>query len=285
MKDGFRRQAETGLVAVLKKRLGDVSIKRGERDELGEQGAEGMEKDMKTNRRPWPLSIFSKDADAPSSGAKAPKKGAVREIIEAIAIAIALALVIRAFIIQPFKIPSSSMEDTLLIGDHLFVNKFAYGVQVPRPAMVEVFDMKVPFIDTWLLNAWGEIRHGDIIVFRFPDDRYKDFIKRVVGLPGDKVEIRDKAIYVNDVKWDESFGVYKGGAFGEPVAKSLNFGPITVPPDRVFVMGDNRDRSYDSRFWGTVPIEDIKGKAFILYWSWDSNAHTSRFGRIGKILH
>jgi len=238
----------------------------------------------KTGRRPWPLNLFFKNAMA-ASGASAPKKRPVRELVEAIVIALLLALVIRTFVIQAFKIPSSSMEDTLLIGDHLIVSKFAYGLQVPYPAMVEVFGLKVPFFDTSLSTLWGEIRRGDIIVFRFPDDRYKDFIKRVVGLPGDNIEIRDKVIYVNGVKWDEGFGVYKGGAFGEPVAKSVNFGPITVSADRVFVMGDNRDRSYDSRFWGTVPIEDIKGKAFIIYWSWDSGSHTMRFGRIGKLLH
>lgn len=213
------------------------------------------------------------------------KKRHVKETVEAVVIALILALVIRAFVIQAFKIPSGSMEDTLLIGDHIIVSKFSYGLQVPKPAIIRVFGIPVPFFQTTLVRAWGEIERGDIIVFRFPNDRTKDYIKRVVGLPGDTVEIRDKVIYINGRRWDERFGVYKGGLYGEDTGKSIRFGPYTVPEDNVFVMGDNRDRSFDSRYWGTVPINDIKGRAFIIYWSWNSDTHWVRFGRIANIIH
>lgn len=212
------------------------------------------------------------------------KKRQLKETIEAVVVALVLALLIRAFIVQAFKIPSSSMEDTLLIGDHLLVNKFSYGLQVPRPAMIEVLGIRVPFFETRLVRSWGELKRGDIIVFRYPGDRTKDFIKRVVGLPGEKVEVRNRFIYVNDEKWEESYGVFKGAPYGADTDRIDNFGPYLVPEDMVFVMGDNRDRSSDSRFWGPVPINDIRGKAFIIYWSWDRDSHWVRFARIADLI-
>lgn len=276
MKSGFRKQAEKDLVEALKQRLDSGSCKKPDRY----KGEFRMSFKMM-----WPFKFCFKGCGAPDAEAKKTKKNSARELIEAVVIALLLALFIRTFVIQAFKIPSSSMEDTLLVGDHLIVSKFAYGLAVPRFAMIDVFGLRLPFFDTTLSRTWGSVRRGDVIVFRFPGDRDKDYIKRVVGLPGDTVEIKDKVIYINGAKWDEHFGVYKGGAYGEPVAKSLNFGPITVPPDTVFVMGDNRDRSYDSRFWGYVPIKDIKGKAIILYWSWNSDAHWIRFGRLGNLIY
>lgn len=209
----------------------------------------------------------------------------IREVVEAVVIALILALLIRTFVIQAFKIPSGSMEDTLLIGDHIIVSKFSYGLQVPEPAVIKVFGSSVPFFETRLVSSWGEIKSGDIIVFRFPGDRSKDYIKRVVGLPGDKVEVREGVVYINDEKWNDAYGVSKGGLYGEVVEKNVNFGPYTVPDASVFVMGDNRDRSYDSRYWGPVPMKDIKGKALIIYWSWDGENHWVRFDRIAKLLH
>jgi signal peptidase I len=176
------------------------------------------------------------------------------------------------------------MEDTLVIGDHIIVSKLSYGLQVPRPATIKIMGSSVPFLETRLVPAWGGIERGDVAVFRFPGDRSKDYIKRIVGLPGDKVEVRDKKIYINGEKWDESFGVNKGGLYGEEVEKNVTFGPYTVPIGTVFAMGDNRDRSYDSRYWGPVPIEDIKGKAIMIYWSWDRDSKWVRFGRIGDII-
>lgn len=209
----------------------------------------------------------------------------IREVVEAVVIALILALLIRTFVIQAFKIPSGSMEDTLLIGDHIIVSKFSYGLQVPEPAVIKVFGSSVPFFETRLVSSWGEIKSGDIIVFRFPGDRSKDYIKRVVGLSGDKVEVREGVVYINDEKWNDAYGVSKGGLYGEIVEKNINFGPYSVPDASVFVMGDNRDRSYDSRYWGPVPMKDIKGKALIIYWSWDSENHWVRFDRLAKLLH
>ncbi len=198
----------------------------------------------------------------------------IREYAESIIIAILIALFIRAFIVQAFKIPSGSMEPTLLIGDHLLVNKFAYGI-------------KLPLVDQKVL-VFNEPEREDIIVFIFPKDKSKDFIKRVVGVPGDTVEIRRKKIYINGKIWHDSHGVYRDSEVTSLVPRD-NFGPVVVPPDQVFVMGDNRDHSYDSRFWGFVPFDQIKGKAWILYWSWDSASKKLidkvRFKRIGKLLH
>ena len=213
------------------------------------------------------------------------KKKNIREIVEAVVIALVLALVIRTFVIQAFKIPSGSMEDTLLVGDHIVVSKFAYGIQVPKPAIIKVFGASIPFFETKLIPSWGKVERGDVIVFRFPGDRSKDYIKRVIGLSGDRVELREKVLYLNDARIDDPWGVNKGGLYGEDTEKNVNFGPYTVPEGTVFVMGDNRDRSYDSRYWGTVPFKDIKGKAFIIYWSWDRDSHWVRFGRLGDIIH
>ncbi|MBI5642537.1 MAG: signal peptidase I [Deltaproteobacteria bacterium] len=212
------------------------------------------------------------------------KKKQIREIAEAVVIALILALIIRTFVIQAFKIPSGSMEDTLLVGDHIVVSKFAYGIQVPKPAIIKVFGASLPFFETKLVSSWGKVDRGDVVVFRFPGDRSKDYIKRVIGLPGDKVELRDKALYLNDEKMKDNWGVNKGGLYGEDTEKNVNFGPYLVPEETVFVMGDNRDRSYDSRYWGPVPFKDIKGQAFIIYWSWDRDAHWLRLNRLAKII-
>jgi signal peptidase I len=204
----------------------------------------------------------------------------LKETIEAFAVAFVVAfLFIKPFIVQAFKIPSSSMEDALLIGDHLLVNKLSYGLQVPRPAMIKVLGLTVPFFETQLKPFWGEIKRGDVVVFRFPDDRSKDYIKRVVGLAGETVEVINKKIYINGKEWEENYGVFKGDSYEENT-----FGPYAVPQGHIFAMGDNRDRSYDSRFWGAVPVNDIKGKAFIIYFSFDRGKPSIRFERFGKII-
>ena len=183
------------------------------------------------------------------------KKSAFREYAEAAVIAIILALFIRAFIVQAFKIPSGSMEPTLLVGDHILVNKFLYGV-------------KIPFINKTLIPV-SEPEHDDVIVFIYPVDRSKDFIKRVIGLPGDEIKMVDNTIYLNGKPYKDEHGFYSNEGGGSISKGGKNqFGPVTVPKDSLFVMGDNRNHSYDSRFWGFVPMEDVKGKAFIIYWSW-----------------
>ncbi len=202
---------------------------------------------------------------------KAAKKHIVREYAESIIIAVILALIIRTFLVQAFKIPSGSMEDTLAIGDHILVNKFIYGT-------------KIPFTDKRILKI-RDPRRGDVIVFEYPEDPSKDFIKRVIGTPGDIVEERDKKVYVNGQPYVNPHEVHKEQ---EIIPKEQNprdnFGPIKVPADSYFVMGDNRDRSYDSRFWGFVKNPKIKGLAFIKYWSWNSEKFGVRWRNIGRLI-
>ena len=189
----------------------------------------------------------------------------LKEYVEALAIALVLALFIRTFVVQAFKIPSGSMLDTLQIGDHLLVNKFLYGV-------------KLPFIDKTIINI-DKPKHGDVIVFEFPEDTTKDFIKRVVGLPGDTVEIRDKEVYRNGVKLTEPYVEHRDA--GRMQSRD-NMDPVSVPEGKYFCMGDNRDESYDSRYWGFVSEDQIKGKAWVIYWSWEGfpNVRWSRIGRL-----
>ncbi len=209
-------------------------------------------------------SIFSKDT-------RIQTKSRLRENIEAIVVAIILALFIRTFIVQAFKIPSGSMKETLQIGDHILVNKFIYGV-------------KLPYLQTTLIPVTNPKR-GDIVVFEFPEDKEKDFIKRVVGVAGDVVEVRDKQVWVNGVLQQGSFIVNSDPhVIPGNVQPRDNFGPVTVPEHSLFVMGDNRDHSYDSRYWGFVDLKAVKGKAFIIYWSWDKDNFGVRWGRIGNIL-
>jgi signal peptidase I len=200
------------------------------------------------------------------------KKHIVREYAESIIIAIILALLIRTFVVQAFKIPSGSMEDTLLIGDHLLVNKFIYG-------------MAIPFTDKRILKI-RDPRRGDVIVFEYPEDPSKDFIKRVIGTPGDEVQVINKSVYVNGKIYVNPHEVHKETDL-VPLAQNPrdNTKLIKVPADSYFVMGDNRDRSYDSRFWGFVKNEKIKGLAFIKYWSWDSEKWRVRWDRIGRLIN
>lgn len=185
-----------------------------------------------------------------------PKKSALRENIEAILVAIVLALFIRTFVVQAFKIPSGSMLNTLLIGDHILVNKFIYGVRIPFAGTV-----LIPVTDP---------KHDDIVVFKFPEDPSKDFIKRVVGVEGDTIEIRNKKVYVNGKLRESDFAIYLDPYVQYSEQNRDNLGPLKVPENSIFVMGDNRDYSYDSRFWGFVDLKDLKGKAFMIYWSWNS---------------
>ena len=199
------------------------------------------------------------------------KKGALRENIEAILVAIVIALFIRTFVVQAFKIPSGSMKQTLLIGDHILVNKFIYGVKIPylQKTIIPIEDPK----------------RGDIVVFKYPVDPDKDFIKRVIGIPGDVIEIRDKKLYVNQERVNHDHGVYTDSRIlPANIRPRDNFGPVTVPAHSLFVMGDNRDESYDSRFWGFVDYKAVNGKAFIIYWSWDKENFGVRWGRLGKLL-
>ncbi len=200
------------------------------------------------------------------------KKTIIKEYTKAIFIAIIIALFIRTFIVQAFKIPSGSMIPTLQIGDWLLVNKFIYGIKIPltRKTLIPV----------------KEPQRGDIVVFIYPMDRTKDFIKRVIGVAGDVIEIRNKKIYINGSPFDDTYGVFTDSLI---LPRSMqprdNFGPVKVPEGHIFAMGDNRDNSYDGRFWGFVNLKDVVGRAFIIYWSWNGEKHNVRWNRLAKILH
>jgi signal peptidase I len=214
-------------------------------------------------------------AEAPAQVRPAPpRKSVLREYGEAIAIAILLALVIRTLVVQAFTIPSGSMMDTLLVGDYILVNKFLYGPELPFT------DTRVPGL--------RDPHRGDIIVFRYPQDEKRDFIKRIVGTPGDTVQVRGIQVYVNgepirelyvkriDTPLPSTGQGYCGYAYGCE--------PTVVPPNSYFVMGDNRDNSQDSRYWGFVTRDKIKGKAFLIYWSWDSDRHWLRWWRLANYI-
>lgn len=200
------------------------------------------------------------------------RKSTIREYIEAILIALLLALFIRTFVVQAFKIPSGSMLNTLLIGDHILVNKFIYGIKDPFSG-----------------NTWIPVKkpgRGDVVVFKYPLNPSQDYIKRVIGTEGDQIEIKNKKVYVNGEPQDDSYAIFLDSKIlpaGEQGRD--NMGLKTVPANSLFVMGDNRDNSYDSRFWNFVELKAVKGKAFIFYWSWDKKNFSVRWNRIGHLIH
>jgi signal peptidase I len=247
-------------------------------------------------------------------------KSTVREYAEAIGVAILLALVIRTFVVQAFKIPSGSMLPTLQIGDHILVNKFLYGPRLEVPLTSLSFGR---------LPGLSRPARGDVVVFVYPQDPSKDFIKRIVGLPGEIVEIRNRRVYVNQTPYDDPHAhfesarsmrgntppLYVGRAgdrleieererrllvngdaipLPDPQVFSRHYGnlfpdgargAVTVPENFYFMMGDNRDNSQDSRVWGPVAEGALKGKAFIIYWSWDGKDRWVRWERLGSLIH
>jgi signal peptidase I len=209
-------------------------------------------------------------AAAATTAPKVRKKSLIREYAEAIFIAVLLALIIRQFAVQAFTIPSGSMMDTLLIGDYILVNKFLYGAELP-------------FVDV-RLPGLREPRRGDIIVFKYPQDEARDFIKRIVAIGGETIQVRDNRVWVNGKLLDESY-IRQGPAQGSGHCGYLyGCDPIAVPPGSYFVMGDNRDNSQDSRYWGFVRGDKIRGKAFLIYWSWNSENHWLRWRRLGQYI-
>ena len=200
---------------------------------------------------------------------KGKKKSTFREYTEAILIALVLAFIIRSFIVQAFKIPSGSMIPTLLVGDHILVNKFIFGPQVPF-TKIRLFSLQKP-------------KRGEVVVFLEPTERKKDFIKRVIGLPGETIQVINRKVHINGKPLnDEDFAYYANSRF---VRGLDNFGPLKVPEDSYFMMGDNRENSSDSRVWGPVPFELMKGKAFMIYWSWNGPDRNVRWERIGDLIH
>jgi signal peptidase I len=218
--------------------------------------------------------IGSKPANArgskpPAEPAPAYRKSTAREYVESIIIAVILALFVRTYAVQAFKIPTGSMENNLLIGDHLLVNKFVFA-----PTATALERALLPVRD---------IRRGDVIVFKFPEDPERDFVKRVIGLPGEKLEMREKRIYINDKRLDEPYVHFlepppAPSAFTETTSTDLreNYGPVTVPAGQYFMMGDNRDNSQDSRYWGFLPRSFVKGRAMMVYWSYEAGPEAYR---------
>jgi signal peptidase I len=199
-----------------------------------------------------------------------------KEWIEPIIIALILAMIIRTFIIQAFKIPSESMVPTLLIGDHLMASKCIYG-------------LKIPFTDSSILD-FNKPDRFDVVIFKSPLRTEEDWVKRVVGLPGDEIEIKDRKIFVNGVMVEDKYGFFDDGPYGKQEfgGHGDNYGPISVPPESYFVMGDNRIHSNDSRYWGFVPFANIRGKALFIYWSSNYKAEsifeTVRWDRLMRII-
>jgi signal peptidase I len=197
------------------------------------------------------------------------RKSYFRDFVETVVTAVLLALVLRAFVVQTFRIPSGSMEDTLLVGDFLIVNKFIYGI-------------KVPFTDTRLPGI-REPERGDIIVFEYPNPdpraRKENYVKRCIGMPGDVVELRNNVLYINGEKIEEDYIKLK-----PPTPRWADYGPIKVPEDSYFMLGDNRNWSADSRDWGYMDESLIQGKAVMIYWSWDASQARPRFGRIFDLI-
>jgi signal peptidase I len=195
----------------------------------------------------------------------------VREYVEAALWALVLTLFLRAFVIQAFRIPSESMKDTLLVGDFLFVNKFEYGPKIPF-TNVRLPGLRAP-------------RTGDVIVFQFPQDPSKDFIKRAIATGGQTIEVRNKQVRLDGRTHREAYAIHTDPEV-RPSGYDFrdNFGPFTVPPGELFMMGDNRDNSNDSRFWGPLKMDLVKGRAMFLYWSWDGERNWPRWNRILRII-
>lgn len=212
---------------------------------------------------------------------RAGQKSIFREYSEAIIVAILLAFAIRVFVVQAFKIPSGSMIPTLLIGDHILVSKLSYGFQWPADCKLQWNVPPVNCYTSTTVIEFGKPQRGDVIVFRFPEDEEKDFIKRIVGIPGDTVQLRNKVVFVNGQPLDDKAFTQRidPGIIDSTINSRDNFGPVTVPEGSYFVMGDNRDQSLDSRFWGYVREEKIRGKAFRIYWSWSGQGNWTEWVR------
>ena len=200
-----------------------------------------------------------------------------REYLEALLIAVIFATFARTYVVQAFKIPTGSMEENLLIGDHILVNKFVYGSQFGE-------------VEGFLLPGRA-VRRGDVVVFKYPEDPKRDFIKRCAGLAGDEIQIIDKVLHINGKPVGESGytfhadeRIYPNSVFlAKDFRERDNFGPLVVPEGHLFFLGDNRDNSNDSRFWGPVPESYVKGRAFLVYWSFAAERQQSEWpGYLGR---
>lgn len=208
------------------------------------------------------------------------QKSTLREYFESIVVAVILALFVRTFVFQAFKIPTGSMKPNLLVGDHLLVNKFIFA---PTATAIER-----------ALLPMRPIERGDVVVFKFPEEPERDFIKRVIGLPGDALELKNQTIHINGMPLIEPYAHYLFPPMGDGQADTFDlrrkYGPVTVPAGHYFMMGDNRDDSQDSRYWGFLPASYVKGRALFIYWSFDTpddgSSPTSFLGvRWDRLLH
>ena len=232
------------------------------------------------------------------------RKSVLREWTEFVVTLVIMVFFIRVTTVEAFRIPTGSMEDTLLVGDFLLVNKFIYGIRTPD--WLGIPFTKIGFhIHSFRLPGMKEVKSGDIIVFKYPLDPSLNYIKRCVAAPGQTVEVRDRQLYIDGkifpnppaAKFTNTMplppDVRERGIFAPPGAKwnHDNYGPLTVPPDRYFVMGDNRDNSFDSRYWGFLKGEDIVGRALVIYLSYNKHAPLSKFydmirwSRIASMIH
>jgi len=226
-----------------------------------------------------------------------PPKSTARQYLESFGIALILALVMRSSFVQAYVIPSSSMEPTILVGDHIFVNKLAYGFRIPD----SIAGLPVPGLSSgkYLMRS-GAFHHGDIIVFESPRERGVDLIKRVIGLPGDKIQVIDGVVWRNGARMPDPHAFFAPREAArspfspadnfpprDPLHSELDPGPVVVPAGKLFMMGDNRDDSLDSRFWGFADQNDVEGRALFIYFSWDREGPGPlplRWNRFGKVL-
>jgi signal peptidase I len=233
-----------------------------------------------------PVRKAANKVQLPDAG-EAAQKTALREYAEAFGIAVILAVVLRAFFIQAYKIPSGSMEPTLLVGDHIIVNKLIYGFRMPDSFFgITPFQGEIPY-GKYLFQI-EPVHRGDVVVFVFPPDPTKDFIKRVIGVPGDTVQVKAGRLYLDGQEVADPHAHFEIPPEDRlPSSERDYFGPLKVPAGHYFMMGDNRDRSYDSRFWGLVGRDDVEGRAMFIYWSWDSDSTSMlavRFRRFFKVI-
>ena len=240
---------------------------------------------------PQPVRKIPKPQPPASSPAVESQKSALREYAEAFGVALILAIILRTFFIQAYKIPSGSMERTLLIGDHIIVNKLDYGFRLPDSIFgLTPFSKEIPYGK--YLFPIESVRRGDVVVFVFPEDRTKDFIKRVVGIPGDTVEVRAGMLYLNGKETPDPHARFeKSLAERQPGSQGDYMAPLKLGPDQYFMMGDNRDHSYDSRYWGPITRDAIEGHAMLIYWSCADELsalscfYDVRWSRIFNLVH
>ena len=218
--------------------------------------------------------------EKPSSG------DVIKEYVKQIVVAVFLAILIRATLVQAYHIPSGSMEDTFLEGDYVLGDKLTFGTQVPD--RLPILNLKLP---SFRMPGFRDPRQGDLVIFEYPKDESRDFIKRCIAVAGQTVEIKNKVVYVDGKPFENPDGVKYEDPRIVPrrYGQRDNFGPYTVPPGNIFVMGDNRDSSHDSRFWGTVSLDKVKAHPWFIYYSWDSNPPIwnvlakIRWGRLGFV--